>query len=51
VLNCYSLVNVIDARPPSPHEELLSNDEDDTPEPTGTDAFVGEKPVARNAAR
>jgi hypothetical protein len=51
VHNCHSLVNVLDAGPPSPHEELLSDDEHDTPEPTRTDAFVGEKSVSRIAAR
>ena len=49
--NCDSLVNVLDAGPTSPREELLSDDERDTPAPTRTDAFVSEKSVSHIAAR
>jgi hypothetical protein len=48
--NCNSLVNALDAAPTSPREELLSDDERGTPEPTRTDAFVSEKSVSDFAA-
>ena len=49
--NCNLLLNVLDAGPTSPREDLLSDAERDTPEPTRTDAFVSEKAVSNIAAR
>jgi hypothetical protein len=49
--NCDLLLNVLDAGPTSAHEELLSDDERNTPEPTRAEAFAGEKPVSHIAAR
>ena len=49
--NCNSLVSALDAGPTWPREELLSDDERGTAEPTRTDAFVGEKSVSHIAAR
>ena len=49
--SCNSLVNVLDTGPTSPREELLSDVERGTPEPTRTDAFVSAKLVSHVAAR